>query len=415
MQFSYGWNGGTISLNLGVIWEMSVDLPYKQPAQLPKMLCWADLPRALTRTKQPTRNSIKPPVPVFRLSVLVALSWLALASLTARGQEQCAAPAPVCAAQDSVFAISTPFDPLASATLIAPELLVTNRHVVADETRVEVTTADGGRLVGAVVASAFAGDLVLVRVPGLEGEPLARGVAGEGLLYAIGADDASGRVRVYAPGHRLAAPAEGKPLARLHHTARSQPGNSGGALVNENGWLVGIVAAGGEGRNDAIPASRLADLEAASGPGREAESAVLGRAYRDCIESIEAVALDALADVCRATGNRQLIDLAGQRLGRAERYDASARLYRAALEIDPDSVNSIVGLVVTLHRAERWNDEAAVLRGLIERLPADFQFLRMSVQAGKFAGDAALVDRALALIGQHHADALDAANEFLAQ
>ena len=155
---------------------------------------------------------------------------------------------------------------------MAPELLVTNRHVVADETRVEVTTADGGRLVGAVVASAFAGDLVLVRVPGLEGEPLARGEAGEGLLYAIGADDASGRIRVYAPGHRLAAPAEGKPLARLHHTARSQPGNSGGALVNENGWLVGIVAAGGDGRNDAIPASRLADLEAASGPGREAEN-----------------------------------------------------------------------------------------------------------------------------------------------
>ena len=151
------------------------------------------------------------------------------------------------------------------------------------------------------------------------------------------------------------------------------------------------------------------------GAGGAAEGGGVGRAYRDGIESVGGVALDGLAEVCRATGNRQLIDLAGQRLGRAERYDASARLYRAALEIDPNSVNSMVGLVVTLHRAERWNDEAAVLRGLIERLPADFQFLRMSVQAGKFAGDAVLVDRALALIGQHHADALDAANEFLAQ
>lgn len=340
---------------------------------------------------------------------------IALAPSLASAQADCDAPEPVCVARGAVFALSSPFDPLASAVLVAPGELVTNRHVVADETRVEVTTPDGGRLVGAVVASAFAGDLVLVRVPGLEGGPLARGEAGEGLLYAIGADDASGRVRVYAPGHLLAAPAEGKPLARLHHTARSQPGNSGGALVDENGWLVAIVAAGGEGRNDAIPASRLADLEAASGPGREAESAVLGRAYRDCIESLETVALNALADVCRTTGNRQLIDLAGQRLGRAERYDASARLFRAALEIDPNSVNSMVGLVVTLHRAERWDEEAAELRGLIERLPADFPLLRMSVQAGKFAGDAALVDRALALIGQHHADALDAAHEFLAQ
>ncbi len=28
MQFSWRWNGGTISLNLGVIWEMSVDMIY---------------------------------------------------------------------------------------------------------------------------------------------------------------------------------------------------------------------------------------------------------------------------------------------------------------------------------------------------------------------------------------------------
>ncbi len=341
--------------------------------------------------------------------------------MPARAQQPCAAPAPVCAARAAVFAISTPFDPLASATLIAPGLLVTNRHVVADETRVEVTTADGDRLIGTVVPSAFAGDLVLVRVPGLVGEPElagARGDAGQGPLYAIGADEASGRVRVYAPGHLLAAPAEGKPLARLHHTARSQPGNSGGALVNEKGRLVGIIAAGGEGRNDAIPASRLAALEAASGAGREARSAALGGAYRDCIEDLEVPALgalDALDAACRATGNRQLLDLAGQALGSAGRYDASAGLFRAALELDPNSLNSMVGLVVTLHRAERWNQEVAVLGELVERLPADFQLLRMSLQAGKFAADAALVDRALALIGQHHPDALDAANEFLAQ
>ena len=349
-----------------------------------------------------------------RILALLILYGLA-ESATVHAQEPCAAPAPVCAARSAVFAISTPFDPLASATLIAPEVLVTNRHVVADETRVEVIVPDGARLAGEVVPSAFAGDLLLVRVPGLEGEPLPRGEAGESLLYAIGAEEAPGRVRVYAPGHVVAAPAGAKPLARLHHTARSRPGNSGGALVNEKGRLVGIVAAGGEGRNDAIPASRLADLEAASGPGREAASAALGRAYRDCIERLEAVALDALAATCRATGNRQLIDLAGQAFGRAERYDASARLFRTALDIDPNSVNSMVGLAVTLHLAERWDQEVAVLRDLIERLPADFQVLRMSVQAGKFAGDAALIDRALMFIGQHHADALDAAHEFLAQ
>ncbi len=314
-----------------------------------------------------------------------------------------------------MFAISTPFDPLASATLIAPGLLVTNRHVVADETRVEVRSADGIRRIGTVVPSAYAGDLVLVRVPGLEGEPRPRGDAGEGLLYAIGADLASGRVRVYAPGQVLAIPAEGKPLARLHHSARSQPGNSGGALVDEKGWLVGILAAGGESRNDAIPVSRLTELEALSGAGREAQGSALGRAYRDCIEDLEAAALDGLEGVCRATGNRQLLDLAGQALGSGGQYDASARLFRAALGLDPNSLNTMIGLVVTLHRAERWDQEAAILGDLIERLPTDFQLLRMSVQAGKFAADAALAERALALIGQHHPDALDAATQFLAR
>ena len=354
------------------------------------------------------------PAPCGLLYVPVLLC-IALVSWSARSQEACTAPEAVCAARNAVFVISSPFDPLASAVLVAPGVLVTNRHVVADDTRVEVLMEGGRRIVGEVVPTRYAGDLVLVRVPGLEGTPLLLGEAGDGLLYAVGADEADGSIRVYSPGRVLALPAEDKPLARLHHAAHSQPGNSGGALVDENGRLVGIVTAGGEGRNHAIPVSRLAALEAASGPPHAAESAALGRAYRGCIESLERGALDALAKACGASGNRQLFDLAGQALGQAGRYAPSAQFFRDALEIDPNSVNSMIGLAVTLHLAERWDEEVAVLRHLIERLPADFQVLRLSVQAGKFAGDNALIERALAFIGQHHPDALEAANDFLAQ
>ncbi len=352
-----------------------------------------------------------------RCGSTLALVVLCLApgSWPARSQQACTAPEAVCAARDAVFAISSPFDPLASAVLVAPGVLVTNRHVVADEALVEVLTESGDIIVGKVVPTSYAGDLVLVRAPGLAGAPLPLADAAEAPLYAVGADEADGRVRVYSPGRVTALPADGKPFARLHHAAHSQPGNSGGALVDENGGLVAIIAAGGEGRNDAIPVSRLAALEAASGPRHAAASAALGRAYRACIESLEGGALDALADACGASGNRQLFALAGQALGEAGRYAPSARLFRDALEIDPNSVNSMIGLAVTLHLAELWEEEAAVLRDTIERTPADFQVLRMSVQAGKFAGDDALIERALAFIGRHHPDALDAANDVLAQ
>ena len=60
-------------------------------------------------------------------------------------------------------------------------------------------------------------------------------------------------------------PAIGFPLARLHHDAYSQPGNSGGALINSSGHLVGIVTSGGDGRYEAIPLHAIDALKKASG------------------------------------------------------------------------------------------------------------------------------------------------------
>lgn len=330
----------------------------------------------------------------------------------ARAEAACDAPAAVCAARGAVYAISS-FDPLASAVLVAPDLLVTNRHVVADQTRVVVHGKDGAALAGTVVPTSFAGDLVLVSAPGLGGIAATFDEARAGALYAVGADRPDGTIRVYAPGVVAAAPAAGKPLARLHHSAYSQPGNSGGGLFDEHGRLVAIVTGGGEGRNDAIPVARLAQLRAMSGPEHAAASAALGRAYRDCIEGLEHAVVDALEAACRASGNRQLIDDAGRAFGEAGRYDTSAALFRAALTIDPNSLNSAIGLAVTLHRDDLWHEEAAILRDVVAAVPGDFAILRMAVQAGKFAEDAVLIERALAGIEAHFPDALDAAREFV--
>ncbi len=131
-------------------------------------------------------------------------------ALAAAGLE-CRAPQAVCAVRDSVFAISS-FDD-ASATLIAPGLMVTNRHNVADVAH--VTVFAGRRRDGRVVPTAYPGDLVLIEVPGLDGPVLAPGTeAGVGAeLYTVAADVRLKQIRVYPPGRLSALPAAGRPLA----------------------------------------------------------------------------------------------------------------------------------------------------------------------------------------------------------
>ncbi|MBI2586787.1 MAG: hypothetical protein HYW28_13090, partial [Rhodospirillales bacterium] len=77
----------------------------------------------------------------FAVALLVAVA----ASRPAAADAPCAAPRPVCDAAASVFAIAS-FDPLASAVLIEPGLLVTNRHAVADNARAEVMLPNGKKL-----------------------------------------------------------------------------------------------------------------------------------------------------------------------------------------------------------------------------------------------------------------------------
>ncbi len=232
-------------------------------------------------------------------AMVVALALLAWGQASAQDSAQesgCAAPEPVCAARAAVFPLGSRFDPLASAVRIGPDLLVTSRHVMAEETRAELRLRDGRSLAVELVPSGYPGDLVLLRAEGLDGGPVLARAAGPGFgpatgpgaaLYAIGLDIARRRVRATAPGRLRLAPAPGHGLARLYHSAASQPGNSGGALVDGAGRLVGFVAAGGEGRNEAIPATALDRLLAEPGPAYAAATRVRGAATRVCIEALE--------------------------------------------------------------------------------------------------------------------------------
>ena len=94
-------------------------------------------------------------------------------------QEQAAVGAPdpacpydaeICEIRQAVFPVSS-FDPIASATRISADLLVTNRHVVGDFETAEIYTPDGP-VMARVVPSAYRGDLVLLQADGLPDEGL---------------------------------------------------------------------------------------------------------------------------------------------------------------------------------------------------------------------------------------------------
>lgn len=363
--------------------------------------------------------------PVVTMSLLAIAAACVLAASPARAQSQeCRQPEPVCAARAAVFAISA-FDPVGSAVRIAQDRLVTSRHSVADSEVVDLFLADGTRMAARVVPADYKGDIIFLSAPDLPPGPVLEPADAEtGMqLFTVGADVSFQRIRAYDPGKVTLLPAQGKALARLHHSAHSQPGNSGGALVDERGRLIGIVAAGGEGRHEAVPSQALAELAARSGLEHAEASAEIGAAVRVCTLQLENLrgrqgTLDeqqvkALSTACRRSGNRQLFDLAGQTFGVRRLTEESLALFQDSLEQDPHSLNGRLGLAITYHMAARYEEELPHLRFLFQHAPEDLQVLRLAIQAGVWGDDPDFARAAFEKLKEVNPRAAGAAERFI--
>jgi len=138
-----------------------------------------------------------------------------------------------------------------TAFVVAPNLVVTNAHVVAGDRDTRVTASDGRRLDTTVVAFDPDRDLAVLRVPGL-GLPALQ--LGEGHVDDRGAlfgHPYGGGLRQAPVRIAEQIVARGTDIARSHATERevfvlaatTAPGDSGGPVVDPDGRVMGVMFA----------------------------------------------------------------------------------------------------------------------------------------------------------------------------
>ncbi len=154
-----------------------------------------------------------------------------------------------------------------SGFVLAPGLVATAAHVVDGATSIELEPERGGSVSATVVGSDSGEDLALVRADGALDARTLRFASGGGaaigddviaLGYPLGLPFTATRGAITGDDRELTV--EGTDYTGLFQTdAAVNPGNSGGAIINARGQVVGVVVAGGDGTEGigfGVPASR---------------------------------------------------------------------------------------------------------------------------------------------------------------
>ena len=355
----------------------------------------------------------------------LALAVLCLCHLPVSASA-CNSPEAVCKWSDRIVGIKTP-NMIASGTMIAEGFIVTNRHVAEDHARLMTRDSKGRIRTAMPLAHKFAADLVILRMEGADGVPdMAPSMADDKPreLYVVAFDQGRNGPRVYAAGDFALYPAaDASSRARIHTNARALPGNSGGAVVDSYGRLVGILASGDGKISELVPAAHIASVLQSTNPLYDGEFLETGTAIRLCADALydaSAISRDPpellvglIENECLASNNRQLFDQAGQTFGRWWMFDRSKAFLQRSLTLDPQSPNTLMSMAVTLHLNRETEAERPILERYLAIDPANPQALRMAIQVAGVQKDRTFADNVLKTMRAYNPAAVPLAESFI--
>jgi hypothetical protein len=334
----------------------------------------------------------------WRFPICVCCTLVVAAATAVAQQADCTGPSAACEFAPFVLKVELGRR-TASAVYLGPGIAVTNRHVVLDATEVTLIGANERKILAMVEPSAFDGNLVLLRAVELnlgQGPTFVEGVPRGTDVFVFGYDAVRGRSHLFSPGELVLPSDVNVAGSRIQHQAPGSVGSDGGALILENGALVGIATTGRDGISEAIPVREIERLRSNVGTEHLHTHRAIGQFYKRCIETqaqmpkrrarLARRAIIYLGKACTETGNTALIEGAAQILGRAGNLKEARDLFFVALAEDPNALNARIGLVVTLLLGGGHSEALTHLRWLRDVLPKNTEVMRLSIQAGKYTG-----------------------------
>ena len=312
----------------------------------------------------------------------------------------------------------------ATSVVLNDTFFVTNKHVVEDNLTVKILDSSGVFLNAYVIPNQHDSDLVLISLeknPKISLDQIATPAHFKNLrnvAYGIG----RGEVRVFPEGRLIAYPPNNLSQARIHSTLRNLPGISGGALINGDGELVGIIAGGSGQYNEAIPIHVLNEVikEIKSTEKKFQER---GTGIRLCsemlldLESYEGIPgvilVDKLKMNCEIANNKTLFDMIGQYFGTIGLFQESNKYLRKSVALDPNSPTSLISFAIALQYQRLYERQVEVLNHLLNFVEEDPLVLRMAIQAAAFSNNKVFAIKALKLIKKNNPYAYPQASDFL--
>ena len=338
----------------------------------------------------------------------------------------CEAPPKVCDWKKKIVGLKTD-NMIASGILIDEGLIITNRHVVEDHQSVLVRDHAGNIDRASIIPHDVQVDLaILARDSNRIMPNIAKNFsnARSQTLYVVGFDQGRNASRVYQPSNFAYYPnLKTYPLARIHSNAKALPGNSGGAVVDQNGSLVGILASGDRRFSEIIPSEKLEQVFATMNEKHSEKFFETGGFIRRCADALYASAtiiknppnpiVNKIERNCYNSNNRQLLDQAGQTFGRWWMFGLSEKYLKKSESMDPFSPNTLMSLAVTYHLSRNSEQSVRILKRYLELDPKNHQALRMGIQGAGAIGDKIFAYRVLDLMKKHNPSAVPLAESFL--